>query len=45
MRREEPIRFPIPRDLHRQSNAVAQLSPSQLVPLSVAELHSPVEAE
>ena len=31
------------RDLRRQSDAVAQLSPSQLLPVSVAALHSPVE--
>ena len=31
------------RDLRRQSDAVAQLSPSQLLPASVAEVHSPVE--
>ena len=30
------------RDLRRQSDAVAQLSPSQLLPVSVAELDSPV---
>ena len=30
------------RDLLHQSDAVAQLSPSQLLPVSVAELHSPV---